>query len=594
MQNNMNDNEKDNKILRLEKELDRLKKNLKKQKYGLVWMDVPEAFEDDVENKLPILKENPKLAIKNKDGKPMHILIEGDNYHALTCLNYTHKGKIDVIYIDPPYNTGSDGFRYKDKRILDKFPDGTEVPKDHPYRHSYWLSFMRKRLELARELLKETGILFISIDDNEFAQLKLLCDEIFNKENKQKNKDNFIACLPTVMNLKGNNDQFGFAGTHEYTLVYSKNRDFAQIGEFKIIDEEDMDEWEEDEFGFYKKGANLKATGNNAPREKRPNLFYPIFIRKNVEVYVREDNKMTDEGKRNGDVVVLPITGGKEMSWRWSKNKINTEAHNLIIIFNGEDSSIYKKQRPKLGDLPSKKPKSIFYKPEYSSGNGTGLLKKIFGEKVFNNPKPVELIKDFIQLGCPNDGVILDFFAGTGTTGHAVMQLNDSDDGERQFILCTNDENNIMSEVCYPRIKKVIKGYAGIKGLGGSLSYYVTEFVGKNNILSVTDADKIELAHNAGELLAIAENTFELVKQDKYMQIFENDDQYTAVYFREEMDKLDDFVAEVKKLKKDVSVYIFSWEDETIFDDFEGLNNIRLKTIPQPIVEIYKQIYNLI
>ncbi|MEK7109800.1 MAG: site-specific DNA-methyltransferase, partial [Patescibacteria group bacterium] len=171
-------------ITKLKKEIERLKKAVKKQKYGLVWMDVPEAFEDDVENKLPILKEVPGLAIKNEDGKPTHILIEGDNYHALTCLNYTHKGKIDVIYIDPPYNTGSDGFKYKDKRILDKFPDGTEVPKDHPFRHSYWLSFMNKRLELAKTLLKNDGIILISIDDNETAQLKLLCDEIFGEENR--------------------------------------------------------------------------------------------------------------------------------------------------------------------------------------------------------------------------------------------------------------------------------------------------------------------------------------------------------------------------------------------------------------------------
>src|SRR3989344_7331413 len=170
-------------ILKLKKERERLKKAVKKQRYGLVGMDVPEAFEDDVENKLPIIKEVPELAIKNNDSKPTHILIEGDNYHALTCLNYTHKGKIDVIYIDPPYNTGSDGFRYKDKRIVDKFPDGTEVPKDHPFRHSYWLSFMRKRLELARELLSEEGVIFISIDDNEAAQLKLLCNEIFKEEN---------------------------------------------------------------------------------------------------------------------------------------------------------------------------------------------------------------------------------------------------------------------------------------------------------------------------------------------------------------------------------------------------------------------------
>lgn len=181
----------DNKREQLENEIIRLKKKiekyetieLKQNRFGLVWLDVPEAFEDDVENKLPILEDVPKLAIKNDDGKPTHLLIEGDNYHALTCLNYTHKGKVDVIYIDPPYNTESDGFKYKDKRILKEYPDGTEVPTDHPLRHSYWLSFMKKCLELAKDILKDDGVIFISIDDNEFAQLKLLSDEIFNEKN---------------------------------------------------------------------------------------------------------------------------------------------------------------------------------------------------------------------------------------------------------------------------------------------------------------------------------------------------------------------------------------------------------------------------
>ena len=147
----------DNEKAQLENEVTRLNKKiakyevieLKQNRFGLVWLDVPEAFENDVENKLPILEELPKLAINSKDGKPTHLLIEGDNYHALTCLNYTHKSKVDIIYIDPPYNTGSDGFRYKDKRILKEYPDGTEVPLDHPLRHSYWLSFMKKTIRFS-------------------------------------------------------------------------------------------------------------------------------------------------------------------------------------------------------------------------------------------------------------------------------------------------------------------------------------------------------------------------------------------------------------------------------------------------------------
>lgn len=152
-------------------------------RFGLHWIDVPEAFEAGGENAIPILEEVPELSITKDDGKPTHILIEGDNYHALTCLNYTHQGKVDVIYIDPPYNTGSDGFTYKDKRFLDKYPDGAKVPSNHPLRHSSWLSFMAKRLKLAKSLLSDRGVIFISIDDNEFSKLRELCDQIFDSTN---------------------------------------------------------------------------------------------------------------------------------------------------------------------------------------------------------------------------------------------------------------------------------------------------------------------------------------------------------------------------------------------------------------------------
>ena len=180
-----------NQIAALYAEIEKLKnqhtKAIQRQQYGLNWIDVPEEFDERSKNAIPVLIEDKSKAIKNADGKPTHILIEGDNYHALTCLNYTHAGKIDVIYIDPPYNTGSDGFTYKDARFLDKFPNGKPVPKDAPLRHSTWLSFMEKRLRLAKNLLSDKGVIFISIDDNEQANLKLLCDQIFGEKNFQDN-----------------------------------------------------------------------------------------------------------------------------------------------------------------------------------------------------------------------------------------------------------------------------------------------------------------------------------------------------------------------------------------------------------------------
>jgi adenine specific DNA methylase Mod len=203
-------------IEELQKEIAKLKKSIKKKKYGLVWMDVPEAFENDVENKLPILKEDPDRAVVNEDDKPTHILIEGDNYHALTCLNYTHKGKVDIIYIDPPYNTGTDKFKYRDKRIISEFPDGSEVKKDHPFRHSYWLSFIYKRIHLCKGLLSRDGVIFISIDDNEYAQMKLLMDEVFGETN-------YVASLVWEKKKKGSHLNDFVTNVKEYVLVYCKD-----------------------------------------------------------------------------------------------------------------------------------------------------------------------------------------------------------------------------------------------------------------------------------------------------------------------------------------------------------------------------------
>lgn len=555
--------QKDNQILRLQKEVEKLKKSIKTQKYGIVWADVPEAFEDDVENKLPVLEEVPKLAIKSKDDKPTHILIEGDNYHALTCLNYTHKGKVDVIYIDPPYNTGTDGFRYKDKRILDKFPDGTEVPKDHPFRHSYWLSFMKKRLELARQLLSPEGVIFINIDDNEFAQLKLLCDEIFSDT---ANKG-YIGTLIWQRAKGGGNSKKVVRG-HEYILCYSRSDELTltQKGDKEL---EHIKKWKSGKgkdkyvvkdkklyfinddvirrvFGKYEKGTERRCEYENLVR------FKGEKVKKDV------DAKLA-----SGEYTLKKVAGGKHYVCRLEE--VASMRQVMYSILQGFLSEVGKNDLAKLG-----------------MGN------------LFDYPKPVGLIKVLLDAVPNKDAVILDFFAGSGTTGQAVMELNEEDDGVRQFILATNNENNIMTEVCRPRLSKVIKGFNEYKALGNSMKYYRASFVGKHNILDADDKDKLQLAYHAGEMLSIAENTLELNEKTDHWQIFESKDRHTAVYFKEEYDELDDFIKKVKKLSKPVSVYIFSWEDDPFIDDFEDSKNITVKTIPQPILEIYKQIYNLI
>ena len=570
-------------IIKLKKEIDRLKKSVKKQRYGLVWMNIPEAFEDNVENKLPVLKEVPELAIKNNDGKPTHILIEGDNYHALTCLNYTHGNKIDVIYIDPPYNTGSDGFRYRDKRIMEKFPDGTEVPRDHPFRHSYWLSFMNKRLELAKNLLKDTGVIFISIDDNEQAQLKLLCDKVFGENNFLAN---FIwHRTQTPPRLSKN-----VAHVHDYILCYAKKITSVQLN--KIPLKEDY----------------VKKTYKNPDSDPRgPWRLVPLL---------QPDSSLNKE-------FTLKMPDGRNIKgkWRCSKETFNEYIKDKRLVISKTGNPNRKLFLSEIEGQIS----DTWLDNIATNEMGSKEIEEFFGTNAyFTSPKPVYLISYLLNLSSNKDSLILDFFAGSGTTGQAVLETNNSDKGNRKFILCTNNEVNektekelvekgiqktspkyekegICQKVCYPRLKKVINGYTiqnneKVNGLGSSLKYYKTAFIGKNNILDATDEDKIELAHNAGELLAIAENTLELVKQNKYYQLFEEHfkEKYTAIYFREELDQFDKFIEMVKKLDKKITVYVFSWGEEELVDEFDNLDNVKVKTIPLPILEIYRNIYNLV
>lgn len=464
--------------------LNELTTQINGQKYGLVFEEHKEAIDEKLENNLPVLTEEKELFVGN--GGEMNFLLEGDNLASLQLLEKTHKGKIDVIYIDPPYNTGNKDFIY----------DDDFVNTEDSFRHSKWCSFITKRLEIAKDLLKENGFIFISIDDNEQADLRVVCNEIFGEEN-------FVANLPTIMNLKGNQDEYGFAGTHEYTLVYARNKSVGKLGQF-IVNENELESWEEDDSGFFKQGATLKRTGQDAPRENRPFGYFPILVNETnfavstilkeefLKIYSKEtksfDDDYVDELKakyeEKGFAFILPIVDNFKASWRWGFDTVLKDKNEIIVNKTKDGYSLYKKQRPEFGNVPTQKPKSLFYKPEYSSGNGTAQLKEIFGEKVFNNPKPIDLIKDFLQLSTFNSqfSTVLDFFAGSGTTGHAVLKLNAEDGGHRKFILCTNNENGICRDITYQRLKTVITGERkdGSKysdGLPGSLKYYKVDFV---------------------------------------------------------------------------------------------------------------------
>lgn len=622
----------------LKKKLEVANNRIKTEKYGITWLDVPEAFEEESENQLPILKEVKEKGIKKDYGKPTHILIEGDNYHSLTCLNYTHKGKVDLIYIDPPYNTGVTGrdiFRYKDKRVLDKYPDGTEVKKDSPLRHSYWLSFMFKRLELAKELLADDGAIFISIDDNEVANLKLIMNKIFGSDNFIGQWNWFKSATPPNLSHK-------IKKNVEYVLGWEKKKNNIRYS------------------GVKKESKSTDPI--TKPQNSIKTLTFPAgsLIFKTIENDTIEPgiygtnkfpNKLLDK------LIVENNTNQNEVRFEnrftWEQAYLEDQLDKKTQLFVSKDIVISYKKANYNNEVP---PNLIDASVGVSTTEEAGkYLFSMFGTKVFDYPKPVDLIKYILRF--KKSDIVLDFFAGTGTTGQAVMELNEEENAKRQFILATNNENGIMDDVCLPRTKKVIEGYDFIgtqsdilyeqkitwsefnkaeehlkkieeiiedkkddyliiksevkngylkiigekekngtyKGLGNSLKYYQTEFVGSNNILSATDEDKSSLAHKAGYLLSIAENTLEEIELSSCFQLFENDKKVTAIYFKEELTEMETFLEKVENIKKPISIYLFSWGNRSEFEAlFDHLEHITIKSIPQPILEIYKKIYNIV
>ena len=365
-----------------------------------------------------------------------NVIIRGDNLDALKILRQNYYKAVKMIYIDPPYNTGTANFIYEDKfssseaELIEKFRlNETEVKFfDNMFgakTHSSWLFAMYPRLKLARELLSDDGVIFISIDDNEQANLKIICDEIFGEEN-------FLHCLSVVNNLNGNDNSSGMIETQEYCLVYCKHRSTFRFGVLDVEDESIL--WSKDELGFWKEGGSLKATGINAPRAARPNLYFPIYIDEKNLTFSLIKNE-------NHSLELLPRSNGKDMSWYWGKDKFADNKDEVIVKKTTNGISLYKKQRPALGDMPSKRGKTTFYKPSYSTTHGNKDINVLFGDRVFDYPKSVNLIKDLISLGGSNsEGIILDFFAGSGTTAEAVMRLNQEDGKRRKFIIVQWDE----------------------------------------------------------------------------------------------------------------------------------------------------------
>lgn len=560
-------------------EIERLKKELKKKKkYGLVWEEKPEEVVEMCKEKLPVLNEVKNKEIITDKEKPVNLLIEGDNYHALSVLNYTHAKKVDVIYIDPPYNTGNKDFIFNDRY----------VDKEDAYRHSKWLAFMEKRLELAKNLLKNTGVIFISIDDNEVAQLKLLMDspDLFGEMN-------FVGLFVWKRRSGANDPKNLVSSDHEYICCYKRTekakfqgikKDFSN---YKNPDNDPRGPWI----------AGDLTCGKT--KDERRNLYYDIQDPATGKVYEANPNRV----------------------WRFEKERMLREIKNGCVIFPKKDCGVPQYKRF-LKDLRSEfKPLSTWIEASVTSRKvieeeeelyeisilqsdlnqtATKELRDVMGSQVFNYPKPKRLIKELVKYTSSKDAVVLDFMAGTGTTGHAVLELNKEDGGNRQFILCTNNENNICTDVCYPRIKKVIGGYKNLKGekvvgLGGNLKYFRTDFVDYDE---PTDKNKIKLTEQATEMLCVKEGTFEEVDKPAFakvsagrdFKIFKNTDHYTGIIFDQAV--IPAFKKAIKEIKGKFSIYVFSLGDDTFDEEFEDIKQkVKLSPIPEAILRVYRRIF---
>lgn len=504
-----------------------IENELAKKKYGLIWEEHEERVDKELETQIPTFEDiKNKEIICNPDEK-FNFLLEGDNLHSLYLLEKTHKEKIDVIYIDPPYNTGKKNeWKYND----------SYVDENDEYRHSKWLSFMNRRLILANTLLSNDGVIFISIDEHELAQLSLLCQDIFGEDNFD-----YMIWQKTDSRVDRNTNAKiirRFKNIHEGILVCYKNKNKKLFNKMMKLPE-----W--------------KNKQTNPDKDPRGPWSSGIMS-------YEEGHKNEDKNSENYYSITTP--SGKVYTRHW-------------FITKEEFESLRKDNRisfPKNGDgVPRIKTfeneEKDYYMESILRGVGTSstakdeLLEIFDNREIFDTPKPTKLIRELVRVASDKNSVILDYFAGSGTTAQAVLELNKEDNGNRQFILCTNNENNICEEITYKRIKNVINGYGKYDALKTNLKYYRCTYIPRIN----TENENL---HN--NLLINIKN---LIQLENGIEI---DDNKIRVYLDEE--ELDKFSTNKEELEICEKVYISSdilltSEQEEIFEN----NNIEVYIIPE-------------
>lgn len=520
--------------------INQIENELTSKKYGLVWEEHEEEVDVKMRTHIPVFTEvEEKEIVGNPESEQYNFLLEGDNLHSLKLLEKTHKGKIDVIYIDPPYNTGNKDFKY----------DDTFVDKLDSYKNSKWLSFMWSRLKVAHKLLSSEGIIFISIDDNELYPLKMICDEIFGEQ-----------CFVTNLiwqKKTGASDAKGIATITEYILVYVKDCSVMDSVFDKNYEAFDAKRYRYKDEYFNERGPFYYDSLDRGSVRYSDTLNYSIKSPNGGDIYPNGRKNFENDG----------------WTWKWSKEKVEWGIRNGFIDItpsSKKENGWAVRYKIYLNVDNENRPieKSAPYKNLITTilnANAAADIKKMFnGKTVFQYSKPVGLMRFLLSCVKNKKALILDFFAGSGTTGQAVLEKNMEDGGKRHFILCTNNENNICEEVTYQRLKTVITGKRAdgsqySEGLPADLKYYKTDFVDK-------ESEEIydELLEHTKEMIQLQYGV--KVDNHKYIMIMDDD----------EMDEFEKHFDEYKNIE-----VVFINQDVLLSTSQEKLlQNINTKIIP--------------
>lgn len=493
--------------------INQIEKELTAKKYGLVWEEHEEEVDVKMRTHIPVFTEDKeKEIVGNPESDEYNFLLEGDNLHSLKLLEKTHKGKIDVIYIDPPYNTGSKDFKYDDS-----FVDSKDL-----YKNSKWISFMNQRIKSAHRLLSDKGVMFISIDDNELYPLKLLCDELFGE-------DCFVSNI-IWQKKTGASDARGLATITEYILVYVKKPLYIEeifernFESFDVSRYKYKDEYYEERGPFYYDSLDRGSVRYS------DSLNYEILSPQGDSIFPNGRKKFINDG----------------WTWKWSKEKVEWGIENGFIDISPSEKkangwAVRYKIYLKVDNENRAINKSAPYKNLITSvlnANAASDIKNMFdGITVFQYSKPIGLIKVLLSFVKNKEVCVLDFFAGSGTLGQAVIEKNREDNGKRSFILCTNNENEICEKITYERLNKAILGYVNSKGIGiegihSNLKYYKTNFIPKDSEELYDDL----LAH-----------TIEMIQLQFGIKV--DNEKYVIIMDDDEMDEFEKNFQQYKDLK---------------------------------------------